>query len=550
VEILRIENLSFSYPGEIKSLRNISLKIDAGEFALICGSSGCGKTTLLKLIKKSLSPYGELKGKILFYGKDIKDLTEREDAGKIGFVLQNPESQIVTDTVWHELAFALENLGFPTELIRRRVAEMASFLGIEDWFFKKTSELSGGQKQLLNLASVMATNPEILLLDEPTAQLDPIAASNFIATLKKINRELGTTVVLVEHRLEEVFPQADKVYLIDSGALAFSGRPQEIAKFFADNPSHPIKAGLPAAMRIFSHFERGGNSPISVRQGRDYIEKTFDNKIKEQDDPPENKNSEAAVSLNNVWFRYQKDRPDILKGVSLEIKKGEHFCLLGGNGAGKSTTVSVIAGLRRAWRGKVLIFKKDINKIPELFGKTVALLPQNPAEIFTEDSLIKDFKTISSDTERIKELAAKLEIFHLLNRHPLDLSGGEQQKAALLKILLRAPQILLLDEPTKAIDANSKIALAAIIKSLTASGITVVTVTHDVEFAAAHADRCALFFGGEIVSSDTPRNFFSDNNFYTTAASRLSRGYFNRAVTVEQVISLCKANGRKGERDV
>jgi len=556
VEILQIENLSFSYPQtEKKAVDNIDLTLNAGDFALLCGESGCGKSTLLKLIKRQLAPYGEKSGRIMLSGVPQEELDEREEVRRIGFVMQDPESQIVTDTVWHELAFGLENLGEPTQVIRRRVAEMASYFGIEAWFYKKTTELSGGQKQLLNLASVMAMQPEILILDEPTAQLDPIAAADFIGTVKKLNRELGLTVLMVEHRLEEVFPLADRVLIMQNGKLCFDAPPQNAGEFFVLYPSHPMRASLPCAMRIFSALGEKGESPLTVRQGRRFISENYKNDINTLEITRQEQNSETLLELKELWFRYKKELPDVLKGVSLKIKKAEHFCILGGNGAGKSTMLSVAAGLLKPYRGKVILNGKPIERLSkgELYRKNIALLPQDPKSVFTGNSLIEDMRAFGKTMEisenelngRISEITEMLGLGQLLDSHPLDMSGGEQQKAALAKLLLSEPQVLLLDEPTKGIDAFSKQTLIDIIIGLKKKGVTVVTVTHDVEFAAAAADRCGMFFSGELMSVDAPESFFAENNFYTTAANRIARGYFNNAVLCEHIVELCRINGKK-----
>ncbi|MBQ8558754.1 MAG: ATP-binding cassette domain-containing protein [Tyzzerella sp.] len=545
MEILQIKNLTFRYPDAEKSaLDSISLSLKAGEFAVICGESGCGKSTLLQLLKRELSPYGEKSGDILYDGVSLSQVDERAAASNIGFVLQNPESQIVTDTVWHELAFGLESLGFDTQVIRRRVAEMASYFGIEEWFHKKTTELSGGQKQLLNLASVMAMQPKILLLDEPTAQLDPIAAMNFIGTLQKLNRELGLTILLVEHRLEDVFPIADRVLVLEEGRLICDDHPKNIGTYFKAYPSHPMLAGLPAAMRIFGLLQEEGDCPITVREGRDYVIENYKDDIDTVTAKPYRHCDEKTVELKEVWFRYERELPDVMKGVSLQVYKGEHFCMLGGNGTGKTTTLGVIAGLLKAYRGKILTKGK------------VAFLPQNPQTVFLEKTVEEDLGeacrimkyTPTESEDKIANVVGRLGIEHLLQMHPYDLSGGEQQKAALAKILLLQPQILLLDEPTKGIDAYSKRTLSAIMKELKEEGITIITVTHDVEFAASEADRCGMFFDGELVSTDTPTNFFTENSFYTTAANRISRGYFQNAILCEEVAELCRMNGRKAGR--
>ena len=556
MEILQIENLSFSYPQtEKKAVDNLNLTLNAGDFALLCGESGCGKSTLLKLIKRQLAPFGEKSGRIMLSGVPQEELDEREEVRRIGFVMQDPESQIVTDTVWHELAFGLENLGEPTQVIRRRVAEMASYFGIEAWFYKKTTELSGGQKQLLNLASVMAMQPEILLLDEPTAQLDPIAAADFIGTVKKLNRELGLTVLMVEHRLEEVFPLADRVLIMQNGKLCFDAPPQNAGEFFESYPNHPMRASLPCAMRIFSALGEKGESPLTVRQGRRFISENYKNDINTLEITRQEQNSETLLELKELWFRYKKELPDVLKGVCFKIKKAEHFCILGGNGAGKSTMLSVAAGLLKPYRGKVILNGKPIERLSksELYKKNIALLPQDPKSVFTENSLIEDMRAFGKTMEisenelngSISEITEMLGLGQLLDSHPLDMSGGEQQKAALAKLLLSEPQVLLLDEPTKGIDAFSKQTLIDIIIGLKKKGVTVVTVTHDVEFAAAAADRCGMFFSGELMSVDAPESFFAENSFYTTAANRIARGYFNNAVLCEHIVELCRMNGKK-----
>lgn len=556
MEILQIKNLTFRYPEAKKdALENVSLSIPEGEFICICGESGCGKSTLLKLIKRELSPYGDCRGEIWYKGSLLSEIDDRSIASEIGFVLQDPETQIVTDRVWHELAFGLENLGLKKEVIHRRVAEMASYFGIEEWFHKKTSDLSGGQKQLLNLASVMAMNPKVLLLDEPTAQLDPIAAANFIGTLHKLNRELGLTILLVEHRLEEVFPIADKVLLMEKGKLLYGDTARGINHFFKENPAHPMIAGMPSAMRIHSLLGAEGETPVTVREGRDFVTETYENMIDTVEHLPYTCNREKAVELKEVWFRYGKDLPDVLKGVSMTVYKGEHFCILGGNGTGKTTTLNVIAGLRKAYRGKVKIDGKHITSYPgnSLYIRNLARLPQNPQTVFLEKTVKEDLleacksmnDSIEEAEKKINQISEKLGIADFLDNHPFDLSGGEQQKAALAKILLLEPKILLLDEPTKGIDAYSKQNLLQILEELKASGITIITVTHDIEFAASVADRCGLFFDGELVSTAIPSEFFSENHFYTTAANRISRGYFKNAVLCEEVAELCRQNGKK-----
>lgn len=554
MEILRTENLSFAYPeAELNALDGISLKVKSGEFILLCGESGCGKTTLIKLLKKEIAPFGKRTGEIYCFGENQNNADPLTLAADIGYVTQNPEHQIVTDTVWQELAFGLENLGLSGQVIRRRVAEMASYFGIGHLFDKKTFELSGGQKQLLNLAAVMVMQPKILLLDEPTAQLDPIAAADFISTLQKINHELGLTVILTEHRLEEVFPIADRVWVMEKGKIIIDAPPRKVGDILKSrDPNHPMMGALPSGVRIFEALDVKADCPLTVKEGRAFVTSNFKNEICSLPILPTDENAEKVLTAKNLRFKYDRNLPDVLKDCSLTLFKGETLSILGGNGVGKSTLLKVLGGLQKPYMGRVKVFGKDIGKATEkdLYKKGIAILPQDPTTLFLHKNVKEDLTYIldsmdilGDDCEnQINQVAEKLGISHLLDRHPYDLSGGEQQKAALAMVLLRQPKILLMDEPTKGIDALSKNTMAKIISRLKKDGLTLLMVTHDVEFAAVNSNRCALFFGGEIVSVSSPVEFFENNNFYTTAANRMVRGYYKNAVSVDDVITLCKRN--------
>lgn len=546
MEILSIKDLTFSYPNkENFALQNVNLSINSGDFVVVCGQSGSGKTTLLRMLKKEIAPHGEKQGAVYYKGEDVEKLDDKISAQKIGFVFQKPDQQIVTDKVWHELAFGLESLGYDSDYIRLRVGEMANYFGITSLFRKKTTELSGGQKQLMNLASVMAMSPDVIILDEPTSQLDPITANDFITTLKKINDELGLTVIIIEHRLQEVFPIADKVAVMEDGKVICYDTPRNVCEKLSN---HPMSQGFPSAVRIWQKSGSKGECPLTVKEGRNFINLNFsERKLPLRNTIP---NTEDIITLKDVFFRYEKGGNDILSGTNLSIKKGEHFCILGGNGSGKTTTLKILAGLLKPYRGKVIIDNNKMTKktTADFNRLGVAMLPQNPESVFLKSRVIDDYTELckikgieKSDYEdKINSVAEKLGIKDLLENHPYDLSGGEIQKCALGKVLISEPKILLLDEPTKGVDAYSKLSLSKILQEIKSYGVTIITVTHDVEFASIVADRCGLFFDGEVLSSLVPQEFFSKNNFYTTASSRISRDKFANAVTVDDVVSLIK----------
>lgn len=546
-----IKDLTFSYASAKgrHSLENISLTIEQGEFLVLCGKSGSGKSTLLRQLKTVLTPNGKRTGEILFRGVPLKQVSDREQSEKIGFVMQNPDDQIVTDKVWHELAFGLESLGCDQKTMRGRVAEMACYFGIQDWFHRDVATLSGGQKQLLNLASIMAMQPEVLILDEPTSQLDPIAASDFLNTVRKINTELGTTVIITEHRLEDIFPYADRAVVMEKGRVIADDTPGKVGQLLFEQ-ENPMFAAMPSPVRVYYGAGGTGESPLTVRQGRSWLSRRFPNRPKKDAiaaPPLPEEVKDPALVLKELWFRYEKDSPDILRGVSAEIPTGSLYAILGGNGAGKSTTLKAISGICRPYRGKVTLFGKPVEKYKssELFHGCLAMLPQDPKSLFVKKTVKEDLSEMTKDKAAIDRIAALCQVTELLDSHPYDLSGGEQQRAALAKVLLTNPRLLLLDEPTKGIDSFFKETFAGILADLKKQGITIVMVSHDVEFCARYADVVSMFFDGQILTTDTPRRFFGSNSFYTTAAHRMSRHIFHMAVTVDDVLTLCRKNAHE-----
>ncbi len=542
---IQFQQLTFTYPlADRPALENISFCVKQGEFVLLCGKSGCGKSTLLRQVKKELTPYGNQQGQVLYGSTPISELSPRKSACTFGFVMQNPDNQLVTEKVWQELAFGLENLGFSNSIIKRRVAEMASYFDISD-IHRPVWQLSGGQKQLLNLASVMAMQPEVLLLDEPTSQLDPIAAREFLQTIYRINRELGTTVILCEHHLNEVFALADKVAVLEGGRLEVFGSPHEVANILCKRtPAHPMFWGMPTVTQIFQESEQ---LPLTLREGRQQLEHLLCNKpsLPPSVSPAAPQPKQAPiVELQQLWFSYEKSEHPVLKNLSLQIQQGEWLSILGSNGAGKSTALKAMCGQIRPQQGSVLVENQNIARSKKSFlgAGGLALVPQDPLALFTEITVEEELYegishlTLSMEEKlcRTQEMLQQMELLPLAKQNPYDLSGGEQQRLAIGKVLLGAPRVLLLDEPTKGLDPFFKRTLGQILKELQQKGLTICMVSHDVDFCAQYSDRCALFFDGEVVSQDCPAQFFAGNRFYTTTANQLLRHWQPNIVTVEE----------------
>lgn len=551
--LLSVRDLTFRYgPADTPVLEEVSLDVRSGEYLCLFGPSGCGKTTLLRHMKSVLTPQGQGSGAVLLGGIPLEEVPLREQAARIGFVMQNPDEQIVTDKVWHELAFGLENLGIDQETMRLRVAEVASYFGMEGWLHRDVDQLSGGQKQLLNLAAAMALQPEALVLDEPTAQLDPLAAEEFLSLVSRLNRELGIAVVMAEHRLESVCSRADTLVAMGEGRILHCGAPAAVAQELHDARS-PLVSALPAPARIFFGVEAAGRCPLTVREGRRWLgERVASHSPSRTALPAEPLPCQGpfALEVRDLWFRYGRDQDDVLRGADLSLSFGQLFALLGANGAGKSTLLRCLCGAARPYRGSVEVMGRKVGKWKdgELFCGMLAMVPQDPQNLFAKDSVRGELsEMLPADSAalpgggRLEEVAALCGLEGLLDRHPYDLSGGEQQRTALAKALLTEPRILLLDEPAKGLDCVAKAQLGAILRSLAAQGVCIVMVSHDVEFCAQYADAAALLFDGAVAAADTPRRFFGANSFYTTAASRMSRSFFQGAVTVEDVVELCRS---------
>jgi len=599
--IIQIRDLTFAYAaGDEPVLSDINIDISSGEFVIIMGSSGSGKTTLLKMLKRNMIPAGRYSGRVYIYGKEADKLTDRENAAGIGYVSQDPDNQIVTDKVWHELAFGLENLGMDNVTIRKKVAEMSEYFGITGWYDKEVSKLSGGQKQILNLASVMVMQPGILLLDEPTANLDPLAAIRFLDVVKRINQELGVTVVMVEHNLEHIYADADRIIAIDKGRVAANSSPKKAAADIIAAGSFLIE-GLPVASRLYSGYnKKNGNSvvsynnvnidsnnkdnhilsdeiPLTVKEGRRWYvnykkvygkditkdkdkinnfagksiinDKVIKKDVLEEDNITGNKNKKrigfikknnlenkssrkntdnienTVCQLKNVSYSYNKKLPYIIDGVDVSFKEGQITAILGGNGAGKSTMLKLIAGIIEPVRGKIIS------------NKRIIMLPQDPKAVFTEVSVEEELAEVLMDKgngiynnmpmedkrEIVEQIIEEFGLNDIRKNNPYDISGGQQEKLAIAKVLLLKPEVLLLDEPTNGLDPYFKKTLGKLLKKINADGVTIIIVSHDLEFVDSFCDDVIMLFDRKVAAQDSTHKFLRDNMFYTTNYYRIMK---------------------------
>lgn len=599
--IIQIRDLTFAYAaGDEPVLSDINIDIGSGEFVIIMGSSGSGKTTLLKMLKRNMIPAGRYSGRVYIYGKEADKLTDRENAAGIGYVSQDPDNQIVTDKVWHELAFGLENLGMDNVTIRKKVAEMSEYFGITGWYDREVSKLSGGQKQILNLASVMVMQPGILLLDEPTANLDPLAAIRFLDVVKRINQELGVTVVMVEHNLEHIYADADRIIAIDKGRVAANSSPKKAAADIITAGSFLIE-GLPVASRLYAGYnKKNGNSvvsynnvnidsnnkdnhilsdeiPLTVKEGRRWYvnykkvygkditkdkdkinnfagksiinDKVIKKDVLEEDNITGNKNKKrigfikknnlenkssrkntdnienTVCQLKNVSYSYNKKLPYIIDGVDVSFKEGRITAILGGNGAGKSTMLKLIAGIIEPVRGKIIS------------NKRIIMLPQDPKAVFTEVSVEEELAEVLMDKgngiynnmpmedkrEIVEQIIEEFGLNDIRKNNPYDISGGQQEKLAIAKVLLLKPEVLLLDEPTNGLDPYFKKTLGKLLKKINADGVTIIIVSHDLEFVDSFCDDVIMLFDRKVAAQDSTHKFLRDNMFYTTNYYRIMK---------------------------
>ncbi|MDA3734101.1 ATP-binding cassette domain-containing protein [Niameybacter massiliensis] len=540
--LYEIQHLNFTYPNHnAPTLKDVNFSINHGDFVLLFGPSGSGKSTLLRHLKQEVKPVGTEEGHILFEGHPLSSLSPHDAASRIGMVFQNPDQQIVLSSVYEELAFGMENLGLSPSEMQRRIGEISTFLGINHWLYKNTHELSGGQKQLLNLASIMTLYPDVLLLDEPTSQLDPITTQNFLHILKRLNEEFSITIIMTEHHLEDVFPLVNKVFLLKQGTITYTGTPKAslmrlyeekspelleyipaISKLYLDLVQDPLETSIPLtpkdARAWFNHFDYLIMPPSLQSNGVHYKEYPS--------------SQEVILSCKDLYFQYTKTSPLVLERIDLAVPRGCFLALLGGNGSGKSTFLKVLAGIYKPLKGKIKTSAR------------IGYLPQNPMTLFHEPTvkqqLLSTLQSSSSKEEEAKldNLIHFLQLETLLEHHPYDLSGGQMQKLALATVLLTKPNLLLLDEPTKGLDPATKAQFAQLLQTLLAQNTTLIMVSHDLEFVAKYATLTTLMFSGHLLSLTTTHDFFTDNVFYTTAIHRSVKGRLPDAITLEEVQTL------------
>ncbi|MSD84212.1 ATP-binding cassette domain-containing protein [Lactobacillus curvatus] len=545
VDIAQIKQFNFQYAlATQQNLKDINLTVQTGDFITLAGNSGSGKTTLLRQLKRELWPVGKRSGEIMFAGQPLETLSQALSAQKIGMVFQNPDNQLVMDTVIQELAFSLENIGETSANIQKRIAELVSFLGFQDLLYASVHDLSGGQKQIVNLAAVLILQPALLLLDEPTAQLDPIATKEFISLLQRVHDELGMTVIISEHQLDDILPLSNQLWLMDDGEITYQGPVADglaaiwaqpaLREFVPDVPRVFLQNGLMAPTDIAA-------LPLTVVSGQQRIDQqkwqlTHHKRELAINDRP------TILKAQQVSFQYEKNDPYVLEQLDLAVRTGDWLAIVGKNGTGKSTLLQLLIGLLQPRHGEIKLQGKKISKwAPADLFKTVGYLSQTPTDHFSYDSVRQEFVERARQLKRVTpeqvadEMLTKLGLQMLAERNPQDASGGEQQLIALGIVLLAQPQLLLLDEPTKGLDPIRKRALGELLTRLQAEGLTLIMASHDMAFSARFASRCALLFDGTIVAADEPYAFFAHNFFYTTTINRMLRKQLPEALNWEEV---------------
>jgi energy-coupling factor transport system ATP-binding protein len=534
--MIELQAVTYRYPEAAHPvLRDTSLRVREGEFLLVIGPSGSGKSTLLRCFN-GLVPHfygGQFSGRVRVCGQNPLAAEPRGMSRYVGFVFQDPESQFVVDTVEDELVFALENHAVPQATMRKRVEEVLDQLNIAHLRDRRVSTLSGGEKQRVAIAAVLTLQPQVLVLDEPTSQLDPQAAEEVLDVLVRLNHDLGLTVVLSEHRLERVAQYADRIlYMAGPGQPPLIGEPRQVLAQVDLTPPlvtlgkslgwQPLPLTLKEARRHVGNLEPARESNPAPTTGQPA-------------DPP---NGGPSVELHDVWYAYNGH--DALKGVDLRIRPGEFVAIMGRNGAGKTTLLKQMVGLLKPKRGQVRVMGQDTHRVDQqAIVDHVGYVPQNPSALLFADTVRRELdftqKSRGLTPGGYDSLLKTLDLSRQADRYPRDLSVGEQQRTALAAILVANPEIILLDEPTRGLDYRQKQALADFLHGEKAKGRTVIMVTHDVELVAACADRVILMGDGQIVVDGPTRQVMTDSLVFASQVNKLFRDA--RFLTVQDVLA-------------
>ena len=515
--LLSVGNLTFTYPGVSRpALQEVGFQVEQGEFVLLLGGTGSGKTTLLKLIKQLIAPFGARTGEIRLAGEEVSRMARKRLAGEVGYLFQHTQDQLCMPTPLEEMAFGLRQLGVEPAAISRRCGELSCYFGMESWLDTPMEQLSGGQRQLTALASVLAADPALLLLDEPTAQLDPVHSRSFLEQLLRLHRENNMTVLAALHQPDSIFFQADRVLVLEQGRLLFSGSPQDAADYLGKQ-GHPLFAALPAGCRVMQTL---GYPPSRGKQP--LPEKDF---ARLSAAPlPVHPSGRPLLKLKQVTAGYPGQSRPVLREVDLTLSAGEIFVLLGANGCGKTTLLKAVAGLVPLLSGSIrLEGEKSSLWRPTAFAQA-GYLPQDPTELFDGDRLDEDLYSYGKSrglgpdqVEQWLEQPLFSPLKQVWTQNPLDLSGGQRQLAALAKLMLKGPKLLLLDEPGKGLNAAASARLGERLTALAQEGIAILISCHDPDFAARYGHRCGFLFHGELLPPQPPEPFFAGNRFYLTS---------------------------------
>ena len=495
--VIEFASATITYPGADRpALANVDLAIGEGELVLVVGQTGSGKTTLLRAIN-GLVPHftgGTLAGSVRVAGRDTSTHHPRDLADVVGIVPQDPLSSFVTDTVEEELAYGMECLGVPASTMRRRVEETLDLLGLADVRDRALLSLSGGQRQRVAIGAVLTAHPRVLVLDEPTSALDPGAAEEVLAVLQRLVHDLGITVVLAEHRLERVLEYADRVIYVPGDAQPLVvGTPAEVMQ------ASPV---APPVVRL-GRLAEWTPLPLSVRDARRQARDLRERLLHRPERPHRTVSPDPVVTVERTRASYGP--VPALRGVTLDIAKGEIVALMGRNGAGKSTLLSTLVGLRRPDAGTVRIDGVDPATLtgPRLIGR-IGLVPQDSTDLLQRDSVAAECADADRDagvpTGSTAALLARIAPEIPADAHPRDLSEGQRLVLALAVVLVATPAVLLLDEPTRGLDYPTKERLSDLLRDLAASGHAIVVATHDVELAAETATRVVVLAEGEVVA--------------------------------------------------